>query len=64
MSWLQALLFNIKKRKGKVLITNQSSIKTLLSTKDRVEHLLTTQFAKVKPFQGIIRWDNFTELSQ
>ena len=41
MSWLQALLLNIKKGKGKVLITNQSGVKTLLSTENRVEHFLT-----------------------
>jgi hypothetical protein len=57
------LLLNIKKGKGRVLITNYSGIKTL-STKDRVERLLTAQFTKVKLFKGIIRWDNFVELSQ
>ena len=41
MSWLWALLLNIKKEKGKVLITNQSGVKTPLPAKDRVEHLLT-----------------------
>jgi len=45
------------------LITNQSGVKTILSAEDRVERLLTARFAEVKPFKGIIRWDNFIELS-
>ena len=41
MNWIWALLLNIKKGKGRVLITNYSSIKALLSAEDRVEYLLT-----------------------
>jgi len=63
MSWLWALLFNIKKGKRRVLITNQSGVKTLLFAEDKVECFLTIQFAKIKPFKGIIRWDNFIKLS-
>ena len=64
MSWVRALLLDIEKGKGRVLITNHSGVKTPLSAEDRVERLLTARFAEVKPFNGIIRWDNFAELSQ
>ena len=55
MTWLQALLLDIKKGKRKVLTTNHSGIKTPLSAKDRVAHLLTAQFTKVQAFKGMIR---------